>query len=413
MGISHEPPVIRPRSRPGFVLPAAIFGIVVVSLITASVWGITSLDNTATKNRIEAANALRIVQSAQTHALSLLRTQLKSESFNRLLLGYDNTPATADDGLLINYSGLNSAIDIPAAGRTAPGGTYWVKLIDDPADGDLLPFNDTNRRLIVNCRAVTTGGSSAEINVVVANFSLPGLAVDGDLEISGKLAMTGACGGMHANGDIFGGGEPTVTTIATATGTVAVNVTPKLSGAPYLDIPDLNPADFCGSAAYVYIQGGSPNFSGSSGTGTWKPTSSNLQSGKVYCVNGNVEFDEDFGSSSTYRKVSVVANGSIKNPKKTFMEAAHPDGFVMMAGGDIDIQGDSGFRGIIYGRGQCYVSSKPTIAGQFICKNKSPHAGQNWVPANLISGDASITFDCNSYLTQSWRVVSWYPTVGT
>jgi hypothetical protein len=402
VGLPAEPPVIPLRSRAGLALPVAIFGMVVVSLITAGVFTMSDLDNRATSNRVETAAALRLAQIAETHALSLLRTRMKDTTFNRLLRGFDNTANTADDGLLTGYPGLGDSLNIPATGRVTAGGTYFVQIVDDPKDGNGLPFVDSNMRLRLRCRGVTPTGASADINVIVSNFTLPGLAVDGNLEVSSQLKLMGSCGGIHANGNLTGGGAPSVTTIATASGTTTLNVSPRASNQPLMAIPDLNPADFCGNPNYVYIT-----------NALWKPTSANIASGKVYCVNGNVETVGDIGSAASPRIASIIATGSIKISGKVFLKAAHPDGIVLMAGGDFDNQGDAGYEGLIYAGAQCYISSKPIIFGQVICKNKSPHPGENWVPFNLISGDAQITFGCNSMLSNSWRVVSWYPTIGS
>jgi hypothetical protein len=406
--------MIRFRNRPGIALPAAIFGIVIVSLLTAAAWTITDLDTKATTNRVDAAAALRLAHTAETHAISLLRTRLKDTTFTRMLLGYDGLPLTSDDGLISGYPGLGDSLNIPAEGRVMPGvGTYFVQITDDPRETDGLPFLDSNKRLLITCRGVTTSGSSATINVIVGNFSLPAIAVDGSLEISSKPIVSGACGGIHANGNMHGGGTATVSTSATATGTVSVSVSGgKASNQPPIEIPDLNPSDFCGSASYVYIGNGSSSY-------TWKPSSSNLVAGNTYCVTGNVEFAGDFGSASNYRQVTIIASGSIKvGGKKVWMEAAHPDGIVLMAGGDLDLQGEAGFKGLVYAGGQCYISDKPTVTGQFLCKNKQPHPGQNlfdrWGSTGmLISGDANFYFDCNSMLSSAFGVLAWYPTIGS
>jgi hypothetical protein len=418
MGIPAKPPLIRRNhNRPGIALPAAIFGIVIVSLLTAAAWTITELDTKATTNRVDAAAALRLAHTAETHALSVLRTKLKDTTFSRMMRGYDNLPLTRDDGLIDGYPVLGDSLSIPAEGRVVPGaGTYYVRIIDDPKDSDGLPFVDSNRRLLIRCRGVTTRGSSAELNVIVSNFVLPAIAVDGDLEISSKPIVSGACGGIHANGNITGGGVATVSTSVTATGTVSLEVSgTKFSNQPKLEIPDFNPSDFCGSASYVYIGSGSSNYSSGSPMGTWKPKNSDIKPGMTYCVSGNVEFQEDFGGPGAYRTSSIIATGSIKvGGKKVWLTAAHPDDIVLMAGGDLDLQGEAGFEGLVYGGGQCYVSDKLSVNGPFICKDKDPHPGADYVQSSvLISGDGKFNFDCNSMMSTAFGVVAWYPTIGS
>jgi len=399
--------------RPGMALAAAVFGMVVISLITAGVWTLTDLDKQATTNRVDAATALRLAHTAETHVIAVLRTRMKDTTFNRLLRGYDNNANSSDDGIFAGYPTLGDSLSIPDTGRVViGGGRYFVHVTDDPRETDGMPFVDANKRLLITCRGLTSSGSSASINVIVGNFTLPAIVVDGDLEISGKPVVSGACGGIHANGNIYGGGVATSSTQVTATGSVTVSVTgTKLANQPKIEVPDLNPADFCGSASYVYIGSGSPNFS----SGIWKPNGADIVAGKTYCVNGNVEFQSDFGSVTTLRTASIIATGSIKvGGKKVWMTAAHPDGIVMMAGGDLDMQGEAGVTGFVYGGGQCYISDKMSVNGQFLCKNKNPHPGENYVSSSvLISGDPKFNFDCNSMLASRFGVMAWYPTIGS
>jgi hypothetical protein len=422
MGRPAEPPALRPRRRPGVALPAAIFGIVIVSLLTAGAWSITELDLKATSNRVDAAVALRLAQTAETHALAVLRNRMKDTTFNRFLRGYDNTSGTSDDGLLAGYPVLGDSLSIPAEGVVWEGfGTYYVTIVDDPRETDGLPYLDSNRRLLIRCRGVATGGSTTEINVVVANFLLPALAVEGNLEISSTMTATstGACGGIHANGNITGGGTTTVTTAATATGSIDHNVIgTKLPNSPAVEIPDLNPSDFCGPTGpnWVYVGNGTSTY-------LWKPgilpRPGDPITGVTYCVTGNVEFQSDFGTALLPSNVTIIASGSIKvGGKKIYTSAAHPDDIVLMAGGDLDLQSDASFTGMLYAGGQCYISGIPNITGQFICRNRDPHPGENWVQLSdgnglLISGDATFNFTCSSMLSSVFGVVAWYPTIGS
>ena len=426
MGISAKP--AGQLNRPGLALPSAVFGIVIVGMITAGAWSVTELDLKATNNRVDAATALRLAHTAETHAVAVLRNRLGDTiNLTRLIRGHDNLYGTADDSLLITYGPLGDSLKVTAAGREVTGpqgavGKYFIKFADDPADADNIPGTDSNNRMMIICRGVTASGSTAEIRVIVGNFFLPALAVDGNLEISSTFNTTnsGACGGIHANGNISGGGTTTVVSPAqvTATGSIShtVNGTKQANATP-VDIPDLNPANFCGRPGQILINsGGSPP----SQNYLWKPTGSNIAEGKTYCVTGNVEFAGDFGSAASPRTATIIASGSIKlGGKKVFMKAAHADGIVLMGGGDLDMQGDAGFEGMMYAGAQCYISGKPTITGQFVCKNKPwVHPGENWVQLSdgkglLVSGDATFNFTCNTMLTSSFGVMAWYPTIGT
>jgi hypothetical protein len=417
MMISHAGSVLRPLSRPGIALPAAIFGIVIVSLITAGAWTMTELDSKAATNRVDAATALRLAHTAETHAIAVLRSRLADTAFNRILSGYDDVENSDDDGLLDGYPTLGDSLNIPAAGRVVDGiGTYFVKITDDPAEQDGQPYLDGNSRMRITCRGLTPRGSVAEINLIVGTFPLPAIAVDGSVEISGRAVVNGPCGGIHANGNVLGGGRLIVTRTAAATGALTVDVNGnKTSHQPAVPIPDLNPADFCGAADYVYIGSGSGNYSGD----TWKPSAADIEEGKTYCVIGNVEFQTDVGGASNYRHASIIASGSIKlGGKKVWLDAAHPEDVVLLAGGDLDLQGQASFDGMVYAGGQVYISDNPSIQGQLLVKNKQSHPGANYFEWGdnqglLISGDPMINFHCGGTLGSRHSVLAWYPTIGS
>jgi hypothetical protein len=388
----------RSPERVGLALPTALFAMVLLMVLATGAFVMTDLNTKGSRNREGWVRATHLAEAGMNHALAVLRDDLADTTLTRLLRGWDGTKNTADDGLLIGY-GLASALEVPAAGVTFSGGTYRVQILDDPSDVDGDPLTDSNLRVLMRCRAVTIDGSEAELNAIISNFVLPGVSVNGSLEISGKLKLIGKCGGIHTNGNMTGGGEPTVTTAASATGTVSVNVSPKLSGQVPVEIPELDPMDFCADADYTI----SGNFVLRSTTAAG-----------TYCVLGNVTSSGDFGSWASKKSISIIATGSIQISSKPFIKAAHPDGILLLAGGDLDFQGDWGGEGIVYGGGHCYISSKPIIAGQLICMSKpDPPGAIDRTDYNLISGDAEVTYGCTGYLADQWHVRAWYPTVGS
>src|SRR5687767_10044387 len=155
MGIFAKPPVIRPLNRPGLALPSAIFGIVVVGMITAGAWSVTELDLKATNNRVDAATALRLAHTAETHAIAVLRNRLGDTiGLTRLIRGWDNLYPSADDSLLSGYQPLGDSLRVTAAGKVVDGvtgivGTYFIKFADDPADADNDPGTDSNNRMMI------------------------------------------------------------------------------------------------------------------------------------------------------------------------------------------------------------------------------------------------------------------------
>jgi hypothetical protein len=391
------------RSRRGVALPSAMFALVAASILVAGVFAIADLSAKATLNQERATRAMQVAEAGMAHTLSLLRGPLRGITYTRLLKG-NSTATTTDDSLLIGttapYS-LAANDQIPLAGKAFAGGTYFVSVRDDSADTDGDPSADMNGRIRVRCRAVMADGSAAEINAIVGAVPMFGIVMGGNTEISSSATVSGACGSIHVNGNLTGGGSPTVTAGASATGTVGPgSLAPQLEGQAAQIIPNLIPAEHCPPTGIPVVNA------------LWLPAATDLVNGNTYCVTGNVQLSNDFATMANKRTVSIIASGSIKISAKPMMKAAHPDGFVLLAGGDLDLQGDFGLEGVIYGGGQCYVSSAPVINGQFICRDNPTPPGTNWVSANLISGSAQITFDCSTNSFNKRRALFWYPRIG-
>ena len=83
------------------------------------------------------------------------------------------------------------------------------------------------------------------------------------------------------------------------------------------------------------------------------------------------------------------------------MTADHPGGYLVVAGGDLKLNGDSemgaeNFAGTAYGGSQCEVSGKPKINGSLQCANKPDPSGvKNLVDENKISGDMILNTPCS------------------
>ncbi|HUF30240.1 MAG TPA: hypothetical protein VMM77_06205, partial [Gemmatimonadaceae bacterium] len=148
-------------NRRGVALLSGILALVAVGVLVAGVFVISDLDAKSVKNREASSRAMHITEAGVAHALGVLRSQFKATPMTQLIRGADWTWGTADDGLLVGYSGLTSADEIPAAGRAFDGGTYFVKLKDDPADADGDGTADSNNRLLLECRGVTADGATA------------------------------------------------------------------------------------------------------------------------------------------------------------------------------------------------------------------------------------------------------------
>lgn len=436
MGLPSESPVvIGLRSRDGIALVAAIFGIVVIGLITAGAFALTDLDTKATYNREDAATALRLAHTAEAHALSLFRTQLNDTSVNRLLRGADNTANTTDDGLFVDFPGLGASIDIPDAGRAGQGGTYTAQILDDPNDGDGNAFNDTNWRFVVRCAGETARGSRSVIEFVVKYLPpVPAIAFNGNVVLQGNPTANGTCGDIHANGNVSVSGTITVNRLLTTSGTpsgsgnvvnasaISIGVLPVPEQIP---IPTMTAAEYCPSADYVLNADGTAlnRATGITTTGllgwarsvsggivTWTASATMLPAS--YCAMANVIISGNPGPIA----VSVFSTGSIEisgNPK---LSPAHPSSVLLLADGDLYVRGNGSttYNGILYGGSNCRASGSLNLTGQYLCQSGPAPAGHREIVAsNLIEGNPIFNYSCTwAVPNDKYRITSWYQRIG-
>lgn len=450
MDLPTEPLVRRGSSetsgRRGMALPSAMFALVAAGILAAGMLAFADLAGKATYNQERATRALHVADAGLNHAVSVLRGSLRMHSFTRLLRGVDNFIPTADDSLLTSgagYPGFTAANEMPLAGNALDGGTYFVRFWDDPADGDVNAATDLNGRILVRCRAVMADGATAEVSAIVGAIPQPGFAADGNAGFAGGPQILGPCGGAHANGNISStGGGPTVNTQVSATGTVTGSWNapdgsnaPKVPNAAPVDIPDLNPADYCTGtqADYRLLPGGIvQNAAGvgiavpsgwfyTAGTLTWEVvggTPAGAPPAGTYCVTGNAYVRGTVGTAAAPKVMSVIATGSIRIEGTPIMRPDHDDGILALAGGDVYLAGNAAagvtsYSGLIYARAQCYARGNFVATGQLICANNAqPIGATEYAVTHDIAGNFTINFDCSGNLFNKRRVLYWYPRIG-
>ncbi len=425
----------------GIALPSAMFALVAASILAAGVFAFADLSAKATLNQERSTRAVQVADAGVAHAVSMLRASpLKSLSFTRILRGSDNFIPTADDSLLTGY-GLAAGDQIPLAGKAYQGHTYFVTVRDDPADGDANASTDLNGRVLVRCRSLTSDGATAEVAAIVGSVPQPGFAADGNAAFAGSPDILGPCGGAHANGNISStGGGPDIATQVSATGTVtgSWNLTaggpaPKVPGAPLIDIPDLNPADYCTGAQADFRLlplGVAQNGAGgiiavpagwvyNAVTLTWTLTgAAGAPPIGTYCVTGNAYVQGSVGTAATPKQMSVIATGSIRMEGTPYMIADHPDNILALAGGDLYLAGNAAagatsYSGMLYARAQCLATGSFVATGQLLCANNAnPVGATEWTATHSISGNFSLTFDCSANVFNKRRVLYWYPRIG-
>ena len=418
-------------------MATAVFALLVVSVLAVGMWTIVDINSVSSVNRQDAAKAMGLAEAAVAHALSILSNDLDTIPVTWLLLGSDSTASTADDGLLVDF-GLASADQIPASGYVMDGGRYFVTLLDDPGETDGDPMADENTFIIARCTGVTDDGGSATVDVRIGQ-SIPAIAMNGNLTISGQAKILGECGSVHTNGTLTVTGSPTVQNGLSATGSVDVIGSPAdtsgaavvpVNGARDVDIPNLDPADYCGDADYIlqangmFITISPPSIVNANGveqngwilTSTspvqWVANDNNIPSG-TYCVDGNVDID-----SNPNMALTILATGSVVFSGNPHVTSAHPDGILIMSGGDVYMTGNpsggDAYDGLIYAQSQCRIEGNMTLSIQLLCKDDPQAVGTlDLVTANSIDGNPTITFDCTGRFSGPRRIMDWYYRIGS
>jgi hypothetical protein len=408
------PTVHEIRTRKGIAIVTVLVTISVVGLLMASFWTSVDLDARAARSRQDAIRARHLAESGFAHGMGILQQQIPTVSVDGLLRGADGVAGNADDGLLISHPGLGSAVQIPADGRSFGGGQYFVTLLDDPNDTQAGgTVDDGQGRFVLSCRAVLPSGATAEVRALLqrptTSTAGPALHMGNNIEITGRMSIEGTCGRGHVNGQFTGAGQPTAQVEWSSTGNPipAGYIGTKNPGIDAIPVDfATNVLSYCTGPNVEYITG-SP----------WRPRERDLQQFRTYCVTGNVEFDAEFGNTNIHRRYSVIATGSIRLARNLFFEAWHPDGIVLLAGGDLDIQANAGLIGRVMCGSQLNITGSPVIQGTVSCADRSNPAGsQDLVTANRISGNPRIVYPCPAGAGVASGVtefLSWYPVIGT
>jgi hypothetical protein len=436
-----------PRRRSGMALPATLAAITAVSVLISGIWVIVDLNAKTSVNRRSALNAMLVAEAGNSHALALLRGDLRNTNFTKLLKGSDSVASNADDGLFIGY-GLSTDKTIPAAGVAFGAGTYSVTIEDDPADTDGNAKEDMNNRLMLRCRGVTPDGASAELLAIIGVVPLPAMATEGRLNIGGNPTVKGQCGGVHANEVVQAtGGSITVDGPVTASDTVKATACQirKLDGTcnvplnnqPPIDIPILTMAGVClaptlrfsgtgviTNAAGVVQPAGTGGWTWSSAAGgKWSNSAAAPMDGTM-CFDEDVEISGSPGDDGAPWRVSIYSTKAVKVTGSAVMTAFDPDGGLIIAEGDVSIAGTPGpgfnYGGMIYAGSQCELRGNAKINGQVLCKDGADPAGsQNYVNTTNtdntgdVSGNPEITFNCTGSVLSKRRIISWVQKLGT
>lgn len=422
------------RSETGVALPIAMLGIILIGALAAGIWMSVAIGARSVENRHVSAEAVQIAEAGVAHAILLLREDLVDEEFTEILRGNDGTWGTSDDGILSGW-GLSSDMEIPAGGRSLGGGTYTVRIVDDPADLDGDPSTDTNYRVLLKAVGSARDGGEASIDVVVNDGTaafVPSFVLEGDLTVDGNPSLIGSCGGIHSNDNVYVGGDLTVTQTVAASDTVTVSgsitrpdgtaVIPQVKQ-PGVSIPDYsNPtSEFCTAGKYDYmlrsdgyvqeVATGSLYDARTSKKFGWQRTGDsptkwilegNAATSGTFCASGNVEIAGSPGGASGPLPLTVIASKSIDVSGNPQIKSNHPDGILLMAGSDVriggNLSGDPGdYSGLIYARAQCDLRGNANISSRILCRNGNNASGAfNLIDQNGLGGNVVLNYTCSA-----------------
>ncbi len=209
-------------------------------------------------------------------------------------------------------------------------------------------------------------------------------------------------------------------------GEEANHATEIRSHAPPIEVPKMDPLDYCADADYVLRDGWKVNMTATPdstylGGGTdwsWSKASNTYKLGGqpsnlgTFCAHGNISYTASIGSETEPAPITLIATGAISLGGKSRIAPAHPDGLLIVAGGDIAIGGQAGARysGLIYTENQCVFGGNATVEALVLCYD----APDSWsieatdiTDWNEIGSSTTISYDCSGP-RQSPRVTAWW-----
>ena len=392
------------RRSEGFALPVVIFALVLLGVIGGAALR-TSRDELLSAEAVNSSSQAFYAAEAGIHsALS-----------NWDQLAMDTLIPLPGDSLVESWMTIENRCSYQLVYRRIDGGDVPEQLYSVESIGRSPGLNRGRRRIGVVVRSRIGIGAA--------------LMFGGDVALSGNPTILGECPDIHTNGDLDISGTTTIATVSdnvTASGTAFVggtlqdtlgNAVTPTSSAPQQPIPDLDPTDYCGEADYIFT--GTLAIEVATMTtrdlalgtwwgwkwsgGTYTTDNDNVASG-VYCMDNDVEISNQLGSPSTPLAITILTTKSVTIPGDPYMVPAHPDSILIVADGDLKLNGnpaggDQNYEGLAYAGSQCEVSGTPVMFGQLVCRNDpNPVGSEDWVDENNVSGDLRLTYNCGGML---------------
>lgn len=330
-----------------------------------------------------------------------------------------------------DQSGVNTLDDAPLPadpdhflGVTKPFGEGgFMAVVRDNDDGDSDPLADIDNKLLVYVTASLPDGTQRQIEALVEydpGVFTPDVAilVDGSLKLNGNPDILGSLGSVHANSSLDISGNPNIALNATTAGTLTVSGNPTVGGnlgsAPYVNVPEINVADYKTQADYildangnVYDEMGNFVADGKKGWNNFKFTGQNWDiSGNsapmpaAYYIETDFKISGNPGTPASPVKATFFVQGSFAVSGNPSLQPFLYD-IAAISGADVQVSGnpDGLYEGFYYAYEQLKISGNPNLVGSFVAKNlqdvsNEVTSGSSTDPlAGQVSGNPQITYD--------------------
>lgn len=462
--------------RPGERGSALVMVLLLLMLMSALVAALSMSGQTETfiaRNQNAAAQAQAAAEAGLNHAVEIAVTYIFEFNANgfatadqavaALLVGPDNATgsvgADADNGSLgqrppaiLPGEAIEPGVPVEIEGTTL---TYTAVLMDDtPTAPPLMtemfggvfePYVDRNKRLVIRATGFGPDNTAVTLEAVIGPAELPGVVVNGDLEINGGVEIVGSSAGVHSNGDLekSGASGELLGTLSTS-GTYIESGSGSLTvqeGVREKTIPEVRASDYRSRADYILTSAivagdlagtianqsgvvlavcnkkgcapivGAPaalaNWNMDVATGDWSFNSSAPPTGTYY-VEGDVST-----TGAPTAQITLITEGSIDIGGGATFTPDTPE-LLFVTDMDLKIRGldaavDINVQGQMLVHGQVDIFGNVDLAGQLVVENT---AGAGTLVAddqNFIGGSVTITYNGglggHMYGIDGWRDV--------
>lgn len=329
---------------------------------------------------------------------------------------YDQTASGSGDSAVVGWRTLEN------------GATYRgvIRRVDDGTGAGLYSVRITGRG------SGPRGAHRGVATVVEIQDGSGGLlqvaAMNDYAEVGGGTEYHGACSDSHVNGDYKVGSNLTTAGEVSATGTVEGSPedfdgdpAPAESGADSVDLPDLDPTDYCGDAdyrlrnGYVVTMSSPPDsvvadesfdaqtWGYKAGDRLYELKDSDAIEAGTWCADGDVKLAGGIGAPGSPLSLSLFSEGHIEADGNSMVTADHPDGFVFMSGGDLMFSGGSGtafsdpdITGVVYAGAECELKGSTNLLGQLVCFGRTqPGWSEDLTGKSKLGGGTKLKNDCS------------------